>query len=283
VGRAVAVWNIKCLKSTCRALALGIAAQLSCIQHDPVWAASCESETGPVRAVARVLDAETLALDDGSEVRLIGALAPRHLDSGSEGSTWPPEQQAVAELERLVLGKSVQLEFSGRRADRYGRLLAHVFLRDGDVRVSVQAHMLRSGHARVYVLRDSEACTDELLAAERIAREAGTGLWSHAAYQIRSAEDVRGLLRYRGTYQIIEGQVLETEDVRGQVYLNFGENWREDFTVIIRASDRRSMEAAGFDPKALKGRRIRVRGWLLRRAGPAIEVQHQTQIELVAD
>src|SRR5688500_18451436 len=38
---------------------------------------ACELEAGPRRTVARVVDGETLALDDGSEVRLVGALAPR--------------------------------------------------------------------------------------------------------------------------------------------------------------------------------------------------------------
>ncbi len=41
---------------------------------------ACELHAGPTRAVVRVIDAETVLLDDGREVRLIGALAPRSPD-----------------------------------------------------------------------------------------------------------------------------------------------------------------------------------------------------------
>ena len=44
-------------------------------------------ETGPMRTVARVIDGETVALDDGTELRLIGALTPRALDAGAEPGT----------------------------------------------------------------------------------------------------------------------------------------------------------------------------------------------------
>ena len=39
----------------------------------------CTLSPGPTATVARILDGETLQLDDGQQVRLIGALAPRHV------------------------------------------------------------------------------------------------------------------------------------------------------------------------------------------------------------
>ena len=67
-----------------------------------------------MRTVARVLDGETLTLDDGSVVRLIGALAPRARDAGDAPGAWPPESEAVKALSDLVLGKKVKLAFGGR-------------------------------------------------------------------------------------------------------------------------------------------------------------------------
>lgn len=241
--------------------------------------ADCALQPGPTRAVARVLDGETLALDDGTEVRLIGALSPRPLEAAADASFWPPERAAIAELERLLLGRSVELAFAGRRTDRYGRLLAHVFVRTDKERVWVQGHMLSTGHARAYNLPDSAACMVELLAHERLAREARKGLWDHAAYQIRSADRTRELLRWRSSFQIVEGRVARVDSVRGQIFLNFGDDWREDFT----ASVRRRIPAAGLDYKALEGQRVRVRGWIERRAGPAIDIRHPSQIEIVED
>ena len=244
-------------------------------------AADCSLEPGPLRAVVKVIDGETLALDDGSEVRLIGALSPRGPDSGSEALTWPPERDAIAALEALVLGTSVELGFSGRKTDRYGRQLAHVHVRVGDTRIWLQDYLLRHGHARAYALRNSTACLASLMTAEQAARDAQAGLWSHAAYQIRDAENVRELLRFRSTYQIVEGRVLKAADVRGQIYLNFGSDYREDFTASVRPADRKVIEQTGLDLKALEGRRVRIRGWIERRGGPAIEVHDRSQIEVL--
>ena len=249
----------------------------------PAQAATCSLEPGPVRAVVKVIDGETLALDDGTELRLIGALSPRGPDSDSEALTWPPERNAIAALEALVLGKSVELSFAGRKTDRYGRQLAHVHVRDGETRLWLQEHLLRHGHARAYALRNSTACLASLMTAEQAARDAQTGLWSHAAYQIRDAENVRELLRFRSTYQIVEGRVLKAADVRGQIYLNFGSDYREDFTANIRPADRKAIEQTGLDLKALEGRRVRIRGWIERRGGPAIEVHDRSQIDVLDD
>lgn len=86
-----------------------------------------------MRTVARILDGETLTLDDGSVIRLIGALAPRARDAGAAPGAWPPESETVKALSDLVLGKKVKLAFGGRHEDRHGRYLAQVFLEDGGV------------------------------------------------------------------------------------------------------------------------------------------------------
>jgi micrococcal nuclease len=262
-----------------RPLAQLLAASIALAMAEHAAAADCPLEPGLTRAVARVLDGETLALDDGTEVRLIGALSPRPHEAGADVSFWPPEREAMAELGRLVLGHSIELAFAGRRTDRYGRLLAHVFVLSGTGRVWVQGHMLRTGHARAYSLPDNVACMDELLAHERLARDTRKGLWDHAAYQIRPAERTWDLLRWRSSFQLVEGRVMRVASVRSQVFLNFGDNWREDFTANVR----RRLPSSNLDFKTLEGRLVRIRGWIDRRAGPAIDIHHPSQIELVTE
>jgi hypothetical protein len=46
---------------------------------------------GATHTVTRVIDGETVALDDGSQLRLVGALAPRAIDVGAESGAWPLE------------------------------------------------------------------------------------------------------------------------------------------------------------------------------------------------
>ena len=93
--------------------------------------------------MVRIADAETIVMDDGAEVRLIGALAPRSTSPGA--AEWPPERAAREALERLLLGRNVELKFGGRRSDRYGRLLAQVFVSDGPDKVWVQGRLLEQG------------------------------------------------------------------------------------------------------------------------------------------
>lgn len=245
--------------------------------------AECTLEAGPTRTVVSVPDGETLVLNDGTRVRLIGAMSPRAADAPVEIPDWPLATAARRELESLVLGRMVELSYAGRRADRYGTALAQIFLVADGSRIWVQGQMLRRGFARVYALPENTACSSELFASEREAVEANRGLWSDPAYRIHSAESTGELLRLRSTFQIVEGRVLQVTDVRGRIFLNFGADWREDFTVSLRPAARRTVEEAGLDPRALSGRMVRVRGWIDRRGGPYIEITDPSQIEAVAE
>src|SRR5262245_65722979 len=102
-------------------------------------------DTGPSCTVTRIVDAETVALDDGTELRLIGALAPRAIDVNAEPASWPAETAASGALRALVLGKSIELRFADERTDRYGRLQAQAFLIEGDDRRWLQGALLRQG------------------------------------------------------------------------------------------------------------------------------------------
>lgn len=240
---------------------------------------------GSARTVARVLDGETVALDDGSELRLIGALAPRAIDAGAEPGMWPAETATAGELRALLLGRTVELAFGGERNDRYGRLQAQVFVRDGDARQWVQGHLLEQGLARAYAVAGNRGCGDALLAAERSAREARRGLWSDAAYRPRPADRVAELARLRSTFQVVEGRVAGVAQVRGMIYLNFAADWRRAFSVALRRNDRALLGAGASNPKTLEGRLVRVRGWIEQRSGPSsaptIELSTAGLIELL--
>jgi len=75
--------------------------------------------------------------------------------------------------------------------------------------------------------------------------------------------------------------VLDAATVKGRTYLNFGADWREDFTVSIDKRAMKLFKKSGFDLLALKNKRIRVRGWLKKFNGPMIEASHPEQIEVL--
>ncbi len=234
-------------------------------------------EPGPTALAVEVVDGDTLVLDDGRQVRLVGIQAPK-LPLGRPGfQAWPLADKAKAALEDLALGKPVQLSFGGRRMDRHGRLLAHLHDAGGGW---LQGEMLRRGLARVYSFADNRALVPQMLALERRARAAGRGIWAHPYYRVRNAAETPKFIR---GFQLVEGRVLQASVVKGRVYLNFGADWRTDFTVSLAPRDRRRFEAEGVDPRDYAGRRVRVRGWLKSFNGPMIEVTHPEQIEVIGE
>jgi len=238
-------------------------------------------EPGPARTVTRIVDGETVALDDGTELRLVGALAPRAIDVGAEPDRWPMEAAAREALHGLVLGKSIELAFGGERMDRYGRLRAHAFLIEGEARRWVQGHLLERGFARAYTLPADRACASELLAAEGAARQAQRGLWAEAAYSIRPAHRPAELLRHRTTFQVVEGRIVRVALVRGTIYLNFDRNWRRGFSASLRRGDSGLLGDYASNPKGLEGRSVRVRGWIEQRGGPSIDLSSGGLLEVV--
>jgi endonuclease YncB( thermonuclease family) len=243
--------------------------------------ASCSLSPGPVGTVARVLDAETLVLDDGSAVRLIGALAPRARDAGAAAGAWPPETEAIKFLSGLVLGKRVKLAFGGRRKDRYGRFLAQAFLDDGGKTEWVQGALLAQGHARMYGLPDSFACAHELLAHEAEARHQRLGLWNNGVYRAMPASHPGALLRLRGKYERVIGRVASIGRTKSTTYLNFGTDWHSDFTVKIGKKVIAANPDLARTLDRLANRTVVVRGWIERRNGPLIDVADASQIEIL--
>lgn len=222
-------------------------------------------ETATVRAVA---DARTLVLEDGREVRLAGL---DNMPHGAQGA-------AVRDLAARLAGRTVVLRRLGEGRDRYGRLLAHVFLEENGRQDWLQEEIVAAGHSRVARIGDP-ACSAALYHRELAARAAKLGLWADPYYLIRQAEDVSGILERRGRFAIVEGKVVSVRESGGTIYVNFGRRWSEDFTVTIAKRHERSFAAAGTAPNGLSGRRVRVRGWVEERGGPWIDATRPEQIE----
>lgn len=228
---------------------------------------------GQVRAI---IDGDTLVLATGDRVRLVGIQAPK-LPLGRRGfRPWPLAAEAKAALAALTLGKTVTLSYGGRRVDRHGRLLAHVHDAQGRW---IQGEMLRRGLARVDSFADNRARIAEMQRIEGAARAARRGIWRLPFYGVRRVTETP---QFVNSFQLVQGRIRAVATVRGTTYLNFGRDWRTDFTIAITGKARRLFAKAGIDLAALAGRRIRVRGWLKSRNGPMIVVTHPEQIERLA-
>ena len=230
---------------------------------------SPECPNAGTRAVsfAEVLDGTTFRAADGSEVRLAGLIAP-----GAGGETRVNEAAARDSLAALLRTGSLTLAVESK-PDRYGRTLAQAFA-DG---VWLQGELLRKGLARAVPDLAGAGCAKALLQAENEGRQARAGHWSDG-FAVLTPEQLKGRT---GTFQIVEGKAVSASLNRGRAYINFGADYRTDFTVTVSPSDMRAFRQAKFDVKTLGGKHIRVRGWIEFYNGPEMEVATPAAIEVL--
>jgi endonuclease YncB( thermonuclease family) len=238
----------------------------------PAISAGCAFESQGEGRVAAIIDARSLRLEDGREVRLAG------IESISSESRPAEQASHSSALSAIVAGHDVTLRGEDDTPDRYGRQPAFVFL-DGS-QTSVQETLLGEGEALVAGTISDKDCATSLNAAENAARVAKKGTWTDPA-AIKNAESPGDILAGIGRFTLVEGKVLSVRQSGATTYLNFGRNWTQGFAVTISRRMIPTFEAAGINLKSLENRKIRVRGWVEARQGPRIEMLRVGQLELL--
>ena len=128
-------------------------------------------QSGERAAVVAVIDGDTIVISGGEKVRYVGINTPEthHPDKLPEYCG----QEAFEANRRLVAGKTVRLEFDQRVRDKYGRLLAYVYVDN----LFVNAELIRQGYAQVTTYRENQRHHEEFQRLQRAAIEARRGLW----------------------------------------------------------------------------------------------------------
>ena len=238
--------------------------------------ADCPLTVAEQVTVTAVIDGGSFELADGRRVRLEGIQSPMLSLGRSNVPDWPLAAEAKQNLSKLVLNQTVGLAFDERGTDRHGDVVAHVFA-DG-THEWLQSRLVSDGFARVNTKPDARQCAAALLAKEGEARAAKRGIWAHPFYRVRQTADLDGTI---GTFQIVEGKVLSAVERRDRIFLNFGIDYRSDFTVTISPRDAKRMAKNGTDPLAWSAKRVRVRGWISLLNGPEMELTHPEQLEVL--
>jgi micrococcal nuclease len=122
--------------------------------------------------VKQVYDGDTLALSTGEQVRYVGVDAPEIDHQGGKSDFLAHEARKLNA--KLVQGKHVRLEFDQERNDHHGRLLAYVFLENGDM---VNELLVRKGLACVLPTPPNLKYFSLLLDSQRRAMAERVGIW----------------------------------------------------------------------------------------------------------
>jgi len=234
----------------------------------------------PATAIVRkVIDGDTVELASGERVRYIGIDTPEVRRREGDGWQYDPEPYALAAREyttRLVEGRRVSLAYDEVLRDKYGRLLAYMSV-DGTL---VNAALLEQGLALLYTIPPNCGRTAELTRAMRSARDARRGLWADQPPEPLNPDTVKDHI---GKVATVVGAVVSTHQSKKAIYLNFGGNYRTDFTIVIFKGSWGVFRARGIDPAAYyPDKLVRVVGRIKEYNGPEIVVNHPDEIEVLA-
>jgi len=226
-------------------------------------------ESAPVPVVTT--EVITAVLSDGRRIVAAG-IDPMH------GTVF--EKRLDGAFQKVLLAHPVQitpLARDGQIRDRHGRESALIVVQGKPV----QLYLLRAGLTRFTGFPSSvdDGLRMAFLAAESEARSGGKGLWGDPWYSVFTPETAP----QRDGFAVVEGTPILVAHTRSMVYLNFGDDWRTDFTAGIETSVLKSKIWDGWDVDTLVGRPLRLRGWMRRYNGAFMTLTNPDQIEILSD
>ena len=229
---------------------------------------SCEAKSHYVK-VKWVYDGDTLLLQDGRKIRLIGINAPEVAHHNKKGEAYGRE---ASEQLRALLAKAnhqVRLEIGQEALDRYKRKLAHVFLADG---TNVSEWMLQRGLATVMVFPPNTRYINDYRHAESSAQQQGLNIWRQANYKIQKPTQLKA--SYKG-YVRLKGTIRKSKVGKKSIFLEL------DNKIFIKLERRYLKYFNTYNPAQLLHKDVVVSGRISTYRGKrTLNVRHPVQMNL---
>lgn len=221
--------------------------------------ANCETQQyDDTATVLRVVDGDTLLLTDRRKVRLIGINTP-------ELAHYPKKQEPLAlNAKQLVesllfLNKKIHLKYGRQQKDRYGRILAHIFLNDGR---NLNAILLKKGLASAIVVPPNLKFNECYFRLEQVAKEKSerypSTIWTHHYFKHL---DSRKIDKSKKGFRFIKGKVMRIGRSRDSIWLQLASK----FTIRIKRKDFKYFTRVNLEKLKLaqiKNKMIYIRGWV---------------------
>lgn len=219
-------------------------------------------------------------------IATVGARGELQLASGARavlGSIrWPDEPGIAAAAHAWLVartGRPLTLSVRGE-ADRWGRSRVDALLADDAAAPDLAGGLVAAGLALADADEGDVLCRPALLAVEEGPRAAGVGVWAGPA---PAAGDGPALRARAGRFAVVTGRLRHVGERRARTYLDFAARGEDGLTVTVSKRTWRRVLERGLTAAGLKGRRVRVRGILEVRHGPALDVASAEAVEVLDD
>jgi len=243
--------------------------------YTPLQTAPEDLDLVAVGTVKEVLKPDLIRMTDEKVYNLLNIRVPL---------LYMPKAQEY--LTQLLVGKKVgiyQRRFPGvQTLDSRGNLAGQVLTQDN---VWVQSDLVLNGLAWVDGNPRNRDMVQKLYQYENMARNKRAGFWAAPELSVKDEKSI--LERSYNSFQVVEGIVKNVKSMSDNLfYLNFGDDATKDFTLVIGKDFLpffADPETGRFNPLKWKGRRLRVRGWVIDQSGPMMELTYPEQIEFTGN
>lgn len=217
--------------------------------------------------VDRVYDGDTVRLEDGRKIRLLGINTPevKHQNQATEAGGEAAKRWLIAKLQN----QKVRLVTDVEQTDKYKRTLAHLFNENNE---HINLQLVELGLAAVNIYPPNLLYSEQLTEAGHKAEQARRGIWQDPGYVVIPVERV-GKEGHSGWLRMI-GTVVDIRSSRNYVYLSF--------SGLIQARIEKKWLALFPDIAIYRGKTVEARGWLNKnRGGWSMLVRHPSALKLL--
>jgi hypothetical protein len=184
-------------------------------------------------------------------------------------------KNTVNYLSKMLNYSGSEIEYNIKGRDIYGNIYSDEVLYKNK---NIITELLKKGFALKYSVenhKDVDGFIDEEYAMKN-----KLGLWSEDnKIFINKSELEENSWYYRNHFKVVEGEVVDVKVVNDKLYINFGDDWKSDFTVKVLKKNLKNFESLDF--LSLKGKTILVKGWIEFYNGPLMEIYNPSHIKVM--
>lgn len=215
--------------------------------------------------VKKVFDGDTVVLEDGRKVRLLGINTPEVRHRNEEAQAGGDEAKRWL-VDRLQNSK-VRLETDTEKTDKYARTLAHLFTEDN---AHINLQLVAAGLATVSIYPPNLLYVKDLIEAQDQVEQARLGIWQRAEYAVVPVSSLADQ-RHAGWMRLV-GKIINIRSSRKYSYLAFSDQFE--------ARIERKWLSLFPDMNSYLGQTVEIRGWLNKnRNGFSMLIRHPSAIK----